>query len=246
MIGLIGAIDPERVHLASDMTDVHTEVIAGIRFDRGQLDGHRVVLVAAGMGKVNSAVAATLLADRFHCRIVVFFGVAGGLDPALNIGDIVIADRVVQHDAGLIENDRLEPYQPGHVRYFNPTERFGYPADPALLSRVVAQLKGFPLAHRADRPDVPLRISYGTILTGDQFLHCGITRDRLYRELGGQAVEMEGGAVAQVCEGFGIPWLIVRALSDLAGGNASFDFPKFVDEAAATAAEILRRLLPVL
>jgi adenosylhomocysteine nucleosidase len=237
MIGLIGAIDPERVHLANGMTEVHSELVAGIRFDSGLLDGHRVVLVAAGMGKVNSALAATLLADRFACRTVVFFGVAGGLDPSLRIGDIVIADRVVQHDAGIIENDRLEPYQPGHVRYFNPTERFGYPADPALISRVSKQLDGLPMAHR---------ISYGTILTGDQFLHCGVTRDRLHRDLGGQAIEMEGGAVAQVCEAFGIPWLIVRALSDLAGGDARFDFPKFVDEAAATAAQILRRVLPVL
>jgi adenosylhomocysteine nucleosidase len=68
----------------------------------------------------------------------------------------------------------------------------------------------------------------------------------LLRELKGQAIEMEGGAVAQVCEAFGIPWLVIRALSDLAGANALFDFTTFVDQAAAASATILRRLLPVL
>ena len=75
---------------------------------------------------------------------------------------------------------------------------------------------------------------------------CETTRDRLRSELGGLAIEMEGGAVAQVCEAFGIPWLVIRALSDLAGGDALFDFTAFVDQAAESSATILRRLLPVL
>lgn len=237
MIGLIGAIDSERVHLGNALTDIRTEFIGGIRFDIAKLDGHQIVLAAAGIGKVYGALTATVLADRFNCRTVVFFGVAGGLDPQLSIGDIVIADRVIQHDAGWIEDARLRPYQAGHVPSLNPTEHFGYSTDPALLRRVADQLDGLELV----RP-----ITYGTILTGDQFLNCAITRDRLHQEFGGQAIEMEGAAVAQVCEAFGIPWLIVRALSDLAGGEAAFDFGRFVDEAAAGAAEILRRILPVL
>jgi adenosylhomocysteine nucleosidase len=84
------------------------------------------------------------------------------------------------------------------------------------------------------------------VLSGDQYLNCEPTRERLLSELGGQAIEMEGGAVAQVCEAFGIPWLVIRALSDLAGGNALFDFTDFVDQAAASSATILRHLLPVL
>lgn len=84
------------------------------------------------------------------------------------------------------------------------------------------------------------------MLTGDQFLHDESARRRLHAELGGSAVDMEGAAVAQVCEGFGIPWLLVRALSDLAGRESRFDFAAFVDEVAAGSAAILRRLLPVL
>ena len=218
-------------------------------FSIGLLDGHRVVLSQAGMGKVNAALVATLLADRFECRAIAFSGVAGGLDPELRIGDVVIADRTVQHDAGVIEDATLQVYQAGHVPFINPTAEFGYVADPDLLARVRAHLEGFTptsLSRNAGGGDRPPRIAYGTVLTGDQYLDCALTRDRLHADLGGHAVEMEGAAVSQVCESFGIPWLVIRALSDLAGTQSRFDFTAFVDEVASQSAAILRHLLPVL
>ena len=236
-IGLICAIPQELAHLRATLIGAHSEEAAHTVFDTGTIDGHDVVLAGSGMGKVNAALVTTLLADRFGCRTVVFSGVAGGLNPALSIGDVVIADLVIQHDAGMLEDQRLRAYQPGHVPIINPTDRLGYQADPELLTSVKERLAGI---------SIPGQIVYGTVLSGDQYLNCETTRDRLRRELGGQAVEMEGGAVAQVCEAFGIPWLVIRALSDLAGGNALFDFSTFVDQAAETAATILRRLLPVL
>jgi adenosylhomocysteine nucleosidase len=247
-IGLVCAIEPELVHLRNELTGRVATVVGHAQFDAGELDGHRVVLVGGGMGKVNTAVVATVLADRFDCRAIVFTGVAGGLDPSLSIGDVVIADRAVQHDAGVIEDSGLQIYQPGHVPFINPTERQGYPSDSALLGRVRERLADFilpPLSLAAGGFDRPPRISFGTVLTGDQFVHSDLTRDRLHREFGGQAVEMEGGALAQVCEAFGIPWLVIRALSDLAGHESHFDFTAFVDQAAAGSATILRRLLPV-
>jgi adenosylhomocysteine nucleosidase len=211
------------------------ELIAAV-FVVGTIDGYDVVLASSGMGKVNAALVTTLLADRFGCRAVVFSGVAGGLDPRLAIGDIVVADFVIQHDAGVLEDERVRIYQPGYVPVINPTDRLGYPAGPGLLGRVKQQLAEI---------SVPGQIVYGTVLSGDQYLNCEATRERLRNELGGQAVEMEGGSVAQVCEAFGIPWLVIRALSDLAGGTALFDFIAFVDQAAASSATILRRVLPV-
>jgi adenosylhomocysteine nucleosidase len=236
-IGLICAIPQELAHLRDVLADSESENIAHARVDTGTLDGHDVVLAGSGMGKVNAALVATLLADRFHCSAIVFSGVAGGLDPTLAIGDVVIADRVIQHDAGVLEDERIQPYQPGHVPFINPTEQLGHYVDPALLAGVKDLLVDVTIAGQ---------IAYGTVLSGDQYLHCETTRDRLHREFGGRAVEMEGGSVAQVCEAFGIPWLVIRALSDLAGGNSRFDFASFVDQAAASSATILRRLLPVL
>ncbi|HJT91791.1 MAG TPA: 5'-methylthioadenosine/adenosylhomocysteine nucleosidase [Mycobacterium sp.] len=236
-IGLICAIPQELAHLRNVLAHTGSEESAHSLFDTGTIDGHAVVLAGSGMGKVNAALVTTLLADRFHCRAIVFSGVAGGLDPALAIGDVVVADRIIQHDAGVLQDERLQTYQPGFVPFIRPTEQLGYHVDPALMNLVHDRLESVEL---------PGQLVYGTVLSGDQYLHCEVTRDRLHREFGGRAVEMEGGAVAQVCEAFGIPWLVIRALSDLAGGNSRFDFPTFVDQAAATSATILRRLLPVL
>ena len=120
-IGLICAIPQERIDLCADLEHDRQSAIGSFNFDQGRLDGHPVVLAEAGIGKVNTAAVATLLAARFDARVLVFSGVAGGLDPDLAIGDLVIATRAVQHDCGVIENQRLQPYQAGHVPFFNPT-----------------------------------------------------------------------------------------------------------------------------
>lgn len=248
-VGILCAIPQELAHLERELESGLIEEHAGLRFMRGRLGGREVVLVGAGIGKVNTAMTAALLADRFGADPVVFSGVAGGLDPDLHIGDVVIADRTVQHDCGWIEDGRLHVYQAGHVPFFNPTERLGWEVPSELLARVRERLAGFALpalSGRAGGEGVPARIVFGTILSGDQYIHCEETRERLHRELGGQAVEMEGGALAQVCEAFGVGWLDIRALSDLAGRDSRFDFHAFVDEVAASSALILRHLLPVL
>ena len=248
-IGLICAIPQELAHLKGALAHAWGEEIARVDFAKGALDGCEVVLAGAGIGKVNTALVATLLADRFRCRLIVFSGVAGGLDPELHIGDVVVADSTLQHDAGVIEDGRLHTYQAGHFPFFNPTDRLGYPVEPGLLARVRERLDDFalpPLSARAGGEGRPPRIAYGPILSGDQYVHCEATRERLFAELGGRAVEMEGGALGQVCEAFGVPWLDIRALSDLAGRDSRMDFMAFVDEVAASSALILRRLLPVL
>ncbi len=250
VIGLICAIPQELTHLRAALQGVQTEEVGGFRFDRGALDDRHVVLAEAGIGKVNTATVTTLLADRFGAGLIAFSGVAGGLDPALDIGDVVIAERAIQHDCGVIEDGVLQPYQAGHVPFFNPTPRLGYDADPALLARLRPALDGLelpPLSRRAGGPGHRPRIVFGTVLSGDQYIHCEATRERLHREFGGaQAVEMEGAALAQVCERLHRPWLNLRALSDLAGKDSRFDFAAFVDEVAASSALILRRILPVL
>lgn len=248
-IGLICAIPEERVDLKAALDHDETVTLGGLDFDRGSLGGHEVVLAEAGIGKVNTAVVATLLASRFDADLLAFSGVAGGLDPDLAIGDLVIAERAIQHDCGVIEDDGLKPYQAGHVPFFNPTERMGYEAEPTLLARIRAALDDLtfpPLAAEAGGSGREATIAYGTILAGDQYIHSEVSREHLHRTFDAKAVAMEGGAMAQVAERFGLPWLEIRALSDLAGTSSRFDFSRFVDEVAARSATVLRRILPVL
>jgi adenosylhomocysteine nucleosidase len=248
-IGLICAIPQELAELRAALDHDAREEVGGFAFDRGRLDGRPVILAEAGIGKVNTATVATILALRFDAGMLVFNGVAGGLDPDLAIGDVVVAERAVQHDCGVIENQVLQPYHAGHVPFFNPTSQFGYDVEPALLARVRARLEGsdlIPLSPRAGGEGRAPKVVHGTILAGDQFINCEATRLRLHREFGGQAVAMEGAALAQVAERLGLPWLEIRALSDLAGHQSHFDFGAFVDEVARNSAIILRRILPVL
>jgi len=248
-VGVICAIPQELTALRAALDhDVRHEV-GGFGIDQGRLDGRPVILAEAGIGKVNTATVATILAMRFDLSMLVFKGVAGGLDPDLAIGDVVVADRAIQHDCGVIQNERLHPYQAGHVPFFNPTPELGYAVEPALLERVRGALDGVelpPLSAAAGGLGRPPKIAYGTILAGDQFINCEVTRERLHRELGGRAVAMEGAAMAQVAGRLGLPWLEVRALSDLAGSESHFDFAAFVDEVAGASATIFRRILPVL
>lgn len=248
-IGLICAIPQELADLRADLDHDERVRIGGLDLDQGHLDGQPVVLAQAGIGKVNTASVGTLLAVRFGARTLVFSGVAGGLDPELAVGDVVIAERAVQHDAGVIEEERLHPYQAGHIPFFNPTPELGYAVRADLLERVRARLEGLdlpPLSAAAGGSGRRPKLVYGTILTGDQFIHCEATRARLHREFQAQAVAMEGAALAQVAERLDLPWLEIRALSDLAGKDSRFDFAKFVDEVARSSALILRRLLPIL
>lgn len=248
-IGLLCAIPPEWRHLHDAMAGVAVERVGPFAFARGRLDDHEVVLVQAGIGKVNTAMVATLLAQRFGATTILFSGVAGGLDPELAIGDVVIGTQTFQHDCGVIEDGRHEPYQPGHVPFFNPTERWGYASSEALVGKAraaLAELELPPLSQAAGGHGNRPRIVFGSVVSGDQYVHCESTRERLHSRFGAQAVEMEGGALGQVGEALGFDWLDIRALSDLAGASSAIDFRAFVDEVAASSATILRRLLPVL
>lgn len=248
-VGVICAIPQELEALRRALDHDQRSEVGGFGIDQGRLDGRLVILAEAGIGKVNTATVATILALRFETGILVFKGVAGGLDPDLAIGDVVVADRAIQHDCGVIQEERLQPYQAGHVPFFNPTSELGYAVEPALLERVRRQLDGVelaPLSEAAGGGGRAPKIAYGTILAGDQFINCEATRARLYREFDGRAVAMEGAAMAQVAGRLGLPWLEIRALSDLAGSESHFDFAAFVDEVARSSATILRRILPAL
>ncbi len=249
-IGLICAVPEEIGHFGAHLQVTAVTELAGFRFLAGDMDGVPVVLVEAGIGKVNAAIVGTLLAQHFAVRALVFSGVAGGLDPDLGIGDVVIARTLIQHDYGALCDGRLTPYQPGVPPLPGLEGPVGYHLADGLEGRIAAVLAGLELpampamatGGQARQP----AIRFGTVLTGDYFLNCAATRTDLHDRFQAQAVEMEGAALAQLAERFGLPLVVVRALSDLAGGDSHVDFPSFARAAAGGAALIVRRLIALL
>ncbi len=250
-IGLIAAIPQELRHLKADFVERGRREVAGFGFRLGELAGVPMVTAMAGIGKVNAALAATLLLHAFGCRALVFSGVAGGLDPDLLIGDVVVARRLVCHDYGALIDGDFKLYQPGAPPLPGHPDAHGYDLPEPLEGRLRAALDGLDLpvldAEAAGgEPRIP-RLVFGTVLTGDVLLNCAATRAALHRRHGGHAIEMEGAAVAQVAEQFGVPWVVVRALCDLAGGgDGRMHVEAFRTAAAAGAAAIVRRIVPVL
>jgi adenosylhomocysteine nucleosidase len=198
------------------------------------VESRLVIVAAAGVGKVHAATTATLLVERLGCRALVLSGVAGGLSTELDIGDLVVATRVVDIDYGRITDHGRLVYQPGTLPLPGEPEEPGYRLAAGLERRV-----------RARVADAGIAVAFGTIVCGDAFLASARVRDELGAAWSALAMEMEGAAICGVAERFGLPWLIVRALSDRAGEESATDFAVFLSGAAGASASLLRQLLPV-
>src|SRR5262245_5034851 len=152
-LGIIAALSEEVRHLG-DALEVDDKIVRGsYAFRLGRLDGMPVVLVEAGIGKVNTALVATLLLDHFGCRSVLLTGVAGGIDPALGIGDVVVADRLIQHDYGAIIDGEIKPFRPGVPPIGESRDRLSFDLAPDIRHRLHERLDGFAL------PPLPTRVT---------------------------------------------------------------------------------------
>lgn len=249
-LGIIAAL-PEEVRHLGEALEIDDKIVRGnFAFRLGRLDRVPVVLVEAGIGKVNTSLVATLLLDHFACRAILLTGVAGGLDPKLQVGDVVVAERLVQHDYGAIVNGNLKPFRPGVPPLGEARDRVAFELDAGLVRTLRQALAGLAL------PELPAAVTggparkpvigFGTILSGDQFINCETTRQRLHAAYKAHAVEMEGAALAQVAEQFRASCVVVRCLSDLAGRDSHLDFAAFLPHAAEMAAQVLRRLVPAM
>ncbi len=232
----MSALADELGLLRAAMTDGHEADAGGHRFEVGTIGGRDVVVTSVGVGKGNAAMVATLAIDHFSPREVLFTGVAGGIDPVLGIGDVVVAEHVLHHDTGVFGPDGFEIYQSGHVPFFNPTDHLGYRPSLGLLDRVRSAATGLQLSPVLGR--VP-NLVFGTVVTGDQFIQSEEERRRLFETFKAQATEMEGAAVAQVAEHFGVDHILIRAVSDRVGVDSAFDFARFLGDVSINSSNVV-------
>jgi adenosylhomocysteine nucleosidase len=249
LLGVISALPEEFAHLSDRTT--HSRTIGGFAFWRGEIAGREAVFVESGAGKVNAGVAAALLLDRYDCRALLMCGVAGGLDPALGVGDIVVGTSNTQHDYGMHRDGGFHTIQPGSRPSKGEEWKPGYAVIDAVAARLRAAVAGLALEPLPEAVGVGRRVPtvhFGGILTGDAFVNSDSLRERLRAEFQAQAVEMEGGAVAQIARRWGedIPFVNVRCLSDLASSESHLDFRAFLPVASRLASQVAHRLAPVI
>jgi adenosylhomocysteine nucleosidase len=243
---ILSALQTESTLLENSLIRGSEQKIRGIRFVTGNLAGRNVVLGVSGMGKVNAAVVTTLLIEHFAPNEILFSGIAGCLNPKLGLGDIVIAERTVQHDLLTLERNSVLP-----MEIFSPVDgkknpEF-FPADAYLVrtaQSAAADLK--PQDLQAARKDRTPRIVTGLVVTGDQFIGADAKKKELQDRYHADACEMEGAAVAQVCYQFGVPCLVIRSISDLADDAADADVEVFMKAAAHNAATLVKEIVALL
>ena len=225
MIGIIAAMDVEMKSLRSYMENTETEVISGIRFVRGTLEGKDVVTAVCGIGKVFAALCAQTMILHYQPRCIINTGVAGTLTAALTIGSIAVSSAVVQHD---MDTSPLgDPV--GLISGINKVE---LPADRLLTGQLSACAKV-----------MGIKTATGVIASGDQFVASAERKAFIVEHFKAIACEMEGAAVGQVCYVNKVPFCVLRAISDSADGSSHMDYPTFVQMAAEQSVALMRRFM---
>lgn len=241
--GILGAFPPELVLLESEMTNKRDTVISQVRFIRGVLRGRNVVMAETGVGKVNAAITTVLLIEHFQPREIVFSGIAGGVDPALSPGDLVIGTEVTYHDFGQVDDAKMH-YWPTKNPFTKKENPLKFPCDSALVAKSLTVSQALKLAkvERNNGSFAPA-VKKGVIVTGDVFVSSEKITRRLRQDLNAAATEMEGAAIAQACYQRNTPFLIIRSLSDKADGGAIHDMDKFLKVAAHNAATLVMAVI---
>ncbi|KMT59348.1 5'-methylthioadenosine/S-adenosylhomocysteine nucleosidase [Paenilisteria newyorkensis] len=216
-IAIIGAMEEEVTILREQMVGLEETTIAGAVFYTGTLAGKEIVLLKSGIGKVNAALSTTLLCDHYDISLIINTGSAGGIGAELEVGDVIISDHLAYGDV----DATVFGYTYGQV----PQMPALYQGDEEAM-RLAQQIyqENFSEGNKA---------VYGLVVTTDSFIHRPDQRELIttfFPEV--KAVEMEACAIAQVAHQFDVPFLIIRALSDVADSEASVSFDEFLATAA--------------
>lgn len=224
-LGIIGAMQVEVEILLSCLENKKETSVAGSAFYEGTLDGLEVAIVQCGVGKVNAAICAQILCDCFGVTHLVNTGIAGSLDAKLDIGDLLISKDAMYHDFDCVHFG----YEMGKVPGMDVV---AFPADAAMIQ----------LASQAAEAVHPGHVTVGRVASGDLFVAEKTAKDRIIAVTGGLCTEMEGAAIAQTAYRNGVPFVILRAISDKADNSAEMDYPTFERIAAHRCAQVTQHL----
>ena len=226
-LGIIGAMDVEVATLKENMQSVTTHFRTGMTFFEGTLGGVDAVVVQCGVGKVNAAMCTQVLCDVFGVTHIVNTGVAGSLCAELDIGDLVISRDAMYHD---FDCSVINPnYCVGQVPGMSV---LAYPADEALAGASMAAAEACNPGHNR----------MGRIASGDQFVCNKAQKEAIIANTGALCTEMEGAAIAHTAWRNGVPFVVIRAISDKADDSAEMDYPTFEAIAAKCCANVTMTL----
>lgn len=226
-IGIIGAMKSEVAHLVSQMNIEHTHEQARMTFYEGFLGNAPVVVVQSGIGKVNAATCTQILIDTFKVSHVINTGIAGLLNPELNVGDIVVSKDLVQHDMNVIPLDFEAGQVPG-------LPVFSFAADADLMNRALLSVQ---------ENMSELQVISGRIASGDQFISSVEDADYIRTTFDADCCEMEGASIAQVAWLNHVPFVVIRLMSDKPGMTSSIDYASFENEASERSAQITASII---
>ncbi len=238
-MALVGSMQYEIDRFESDLVNRVDSSKKGIRFSTGTILGQDVVVMSTGGGKVNAAIATTLLCEYFSPASLIFTGVGGALNPSLKVGDVVIGRKTQYHDFGEIRKDEFLAWTPWNVGTGTPSVEF-FPADEKLFG-IATSLP----AKRKFGPDNSrsFRIVDGVIATGDIFCASSEKKKEIFQSLKADVIEMDGAAVANVCWHYQTPCLIIRGISDLTNDNAAVEYRDNNSLAIGNAVKVTREII---
>ncbi len=225
-IGIIGAMEIEVNSIVSAMEDCQTLCEGHLKFYKGRISGKDCVIACCGEGKVNSAICTQTMLLRFHPRCVINIGVAGGIGDGIEIGDLVLASAVVQHDFDVTGLG----YPKGEIPLLKTVE---LPADAELTETIL----------KCARKVYHGGIYTGVVASGDQFICRLEDFQRIRKEFGALACEMEGASIGHVCALNGTPFAVIRAISDGGNHDSPVDFPRFAKETAEKTQTLMQAVL---
>lgn len=219
-IAIMGAMREEIDPILERVGEYQTHEHAGNLFYIAHYHGHELIIAYSKIGKVFSALTATVMIERFGAESLLFSGVAGAIHPKLKIGDLIMARSLCQHDVDIVAF--------GHPYGFIPEGTLMSEAD-AYLCQVAQGVAN----------ELGLELHEGIIATGDQFVADTQRKEWIAQTFNADALEMEGGSVACVCQHCDIPFFILRAISDSADGEAGVDFDTFLASSAQVSARFV-------